>query len=39
MVSQENRDFFDGRARDAQKAVANSNMYLRRYDNNAFWAN
>lgn len=39
MVSQENRDFFDGRARDAQTALANSNMYLRRYDNNDFWTN
>ena len=39
MVSQENRDFFDGRARDAQTALANSNMYLRRYDNNEFWTN
>jgi len=39
MVSQENRDFFDGRAKDAQTAVANANMYLRRYDNDAFWSN
>jgi len=39
MVSQENRDFFDGRATDAQTGIANTNMYLRRYDNNAFWAN
>ena len=39
MVSQENRDFFDGRARDAQTALSNSNMYLRRYDNNDFWTN
>jgi hypothetical protein len=37
MVSQENRDFFDGRARDAQTSIANSKMYLRRYDNNDFW--
>lgn len=39
MVSQENRDFFDGRARDAGTGIANTNMYLRRYDNNAFWTN
>lgn len=37
MVSQENRDFFDGRAKDAKTAVASGNMYLRRYDNDAFW--
>ena len=37
MVSQENRDFFDGRAKDAQTSIANSKMYLRRYDNNDFW--
>merc|ERR1712227_514971 len=37
MVSQENRDFFDGRARDAQTAVDYANVHLKRYDNTAFW--
>merc|ERR1712227_713268 len=37
MVSQENRDFFDGRARDAQTALDYANVHLKRYDNTAFW--
>ena len=37
MVSQENRDFFDSRAKDARTTYNNANMHLRRYDNNDFW--
>jgi len=37
MVSQENRDFFDSRATDAQTSLLNSGMYLKRYDNPTFW--
>ena len=37
MVSQENRDFFDSRARDAGTSFASSNMYLKRWDNPLHW--
>jgi len=42
MVSQENRDFFDGRAKDAATAIAGAtntgmNIYLARHDNDDFW--
>jgi len=37
MVSQENRDFFDGRAKDAATNLSSPNMHLKRYDNTDFW--
>ena len=37
MVSQENRDFFDSRARDAATSYGTSNMYLKRWDNTEHW--
>ena len=38
MTSQENRDFFDGRARDAATSYTDTNTYLKRFDNQ-FWTN
>jgi len=38
MTSQENRDFFDSRARDAATSQATNNVYLKRWDN-SFWTN
>ena len=38
MTSQENRDFFDSRARDAATSQDANNLYLRRWDN-SFWTN
>ena len=38
MTSQENRDFFDSRARDAATSQDANNVYLKRWDN-AFWTN
>ena len=38
MISQENRDFFDSRARDAATSQDLNNLYLKRWDN-SFWTN
>ena len=36
MVSQENRDFFDARARDAKTSLSTPNMYLKNWDNSVY---
>jgi len=39
MVSQENRDFFDSRARDAATSIDANRVYLKRWDNPSHWTN
>ena len=36
MISQENRDFFDSRARDAKTSLSTPNMYLKNWDNSVY---
>jgi len=36
MISQENRDFFDSRARDAKTSLSAQNMYLKNWDNSVY---
>lgn len=36
MVSQENRDFFDSRAKDSKTSLANQYMYLKNWDNTVY---